>query len=149
MRHSAIFGAVIEQALTNGTIVRFRAEGGSMYPTIRDGETITIAAVSPRAIVRGDILLCRHGTRVLAHRVVGTTGCGTERFFVLRGDAKASCDAPVDASAVVGKVISVVRRGRVIPLCGRAARIRRAARAAASRAKVLGGRFERIIRCTL
>jgi signal peptidase I len=146
MRDSGIFDAVIEQALTNGTMVRFRAEGDSMYPTIRDGETITVAPVSPEAIVRGDVLLCRHGTRVLAHRVVGTTSCGTDHFFVLRGDAKASCDAPVDASAVVGKVINVVRGARLIPLCGRAARIRRAARTAASRAKVFGARFERIIR---
>jgi signal peptidase I len=140
MRHSGIFGAVIEQALANGTMVRFCAEGDSMYPTIRDGETITVAAASPDAIVRGDVLLFRHGTRVLAHRVVRTTSCGNERFFVLRGDAKASCDPPVGASALVGKVVSVAREGRLIPLCGRAARIRRAARAAASRAKAFGVR---------
>ncbi len=149
MRHSEIFGAVIEQALTSGTVVRFRAEGDSMYPTIRDGETIVVAAVSPPAGVRGDILLCRHGSRVLAHRVVDMTGCGTERFFVLRGDAKASCDAPVDGRAVVGTVVGVVRGGRVVPLGGRVARIRCALRAAASRARVFGAGFERIIRSTL
>jgi signal peptidase len=148
MRHSGIFGAVIEQALTNGTMVRFRAEGSSMYPTIRDGEAITIAPVSAEEIVRGDVLLYRHGTRVLAHRLVGMTRCGTEHVFVLRGDAKACCDAPVEASAVVGKVVNVVRGGRVVRLCGRAARIRRAARVAASRAKHFGVRFERIIRST-
>ena len=134
MRHSEIFGAVIEEALTNGTIVRFRAEGISMYPTIRDGEAITVAAVSTDDVVRGDVLLCRHGKRVLAHRVVGVTTCGTERFFELRGDAKTSCDAPVAANAVVGKVIGVRRNGRVIPLAGRAARLRHRARRAASRA---------------
>ena len=134
MRHSAIFGAVVEEALMNGTMVRFRAEGISMYPTIRDGEAITVAAVSTDEVVRGDVLLCRHGTRVLAHRVVGVTTCGTERFFELRGDAKTSCDAPVAAKAVVGRVVGVRRNGRVIPLSGRAARIRHGARAAASRA---------------
>src|SRR3954462_12321797 len=138
MRHSGIFGAVIEQALTNGTMVQFRAEGSSMYPTIRDGETITIAPVSTEEIVRGDVLLCRHGARVLAHRLVGKTRCGAEHFFVLQGDAKAGCDAPVEASAIVGKVVNVVRGGRVVRLCGRAPRIRRAARVAASRAKHFG-----------
>jgi len=106
-----------------------------MYPTIRDGEVITIAAVSPDDIVRGDVLLCRHDRRVLAHRVVDVTTRGTGRVFHLRGDAKAACDAPVGADAVVGKVLSVCRNGRVTPLCGRAARLRHAARTSASGAK--------------
>ena len=134
MRHSGIFGALLTDALTNGNMVRFRAEGTSMHPTIRDGETITVAAVATDDVVRGDVLLCAHGTRVLAHRVVGVTTCGAQRFFELRGDAKASCDGPIGASAVVARVINVARNGRLIRLCGRAARVRRRTRAALSRA---------------
>jgi signal peptidase I len=137
VRHSDIFGAVIEEALMKGTVVRFRAEGNSMYPTIRDGEAIMVAAVCTNDGVRGDVLLCRHGKRLLAHRVVGVTTDGTERFFELRGDAKASCDAPVGARAVVGRVVGVRRNGREIALSGRAARLRHRARAAASGAKAL------------
>lgn len=122
-------------ALTSGTIVRFRAEGISMHPTIRDGEAITIAAVRTDDVVRGDVLLCRNRRRVLAHRVVGVTTCGSQRFFELRGDANDSCDMPIGADAVVGRVVGVRRNGRVVPLCGRAARLRYSARAAASRAR--------------
>jgi len=57
MRHSGIFSGIIEEALAHGTAVRFRAEGTSMYPTIRDGETITVVAVSTDEVVRGDVLL--------------------------------------------------------------------------------------------
>ncbi len=134
MRHSETFGAVIDDALRSGATVRFRAEGASMYPTIRDGDTVTVAAVSARDIVRGDILLCRHDARVLAHRVVGVTTCDGALFFELRGDAKGSSDAPVGASAVVGRVINVERNGRLIELYGPAARLRHAARKALSRA---------------
>ena len=149
VRLSDTFGAVIKEALATGTVVRFRAEGISMYPTIRDGEVITVAAVSTEEVVLGDVLLCRHGQRVLAHRVVGMTTCGTERFFELRGDAKAACDPPVRASAIVGKVVGVRRNGRVVPLSGRAARLRYRTRAAASHARsrvmsiaaILGGAF--------
>ena len=90
MRISYLFGAVIEKALTAGTTVRFRAEGTSMYPTIRDGEAITIAAVSTNDVVRGDVLLCRHEKRMVAHRVVSVGRRGTDRFFELRGDSKGS-----------------------------------------------------------
>jgi hypothetical protein len=135
MRDSDLFTAVMEKALTTGATVRFRAEGTSMYPTIRDGESISIAAVSPAKVVRGDVLLCRHEKRVLAHRVVGVTTHDTGRLFELRGDAKAACDVPVGADDVVGQVIAVQRNGRLVGLSGRAARLRYTARTAASRAK--------------
>ena len=135
MRASGIFVAVVDEALKAGIHVRFSAEGDSMYPTIRDGEAITIAAVSTDEVVRGDVLLCRHGKRLLAHRVVGVTTRGADRFYGLRGDAKAACDAPVGTDALVGKVISVCRNGRRVSLCGPVARLRYRARAAASRAK--------------
>jgi signal peptidase len=135
MRHSDSFGAIIEEALALGTVVRFRAEGTSMYPTIRDGETITIARVSIDEVVQGDVLLCRQGQRVVAHRVVGATVGDAARIFELRGDAKAACDAPVGADAVVGRVIAVSRNGRIVPLCGLVARLRHRARATASQTK--------------
>ena len=71
-----------------GLCVRFRAEGLSMYPAIRHGELITVGPVAADQVVRGDVLLCRHSTRVLAHRVVAMTGYGSERVLQLRGDAK-------------------------------------------------------------
>jgi signal peptidase I len=114
---------------------RFRAEGLSMYPAIRHGELITVGPVDCDQVVRGDVLLCRHSTQVLAHRVVATAGYGSERVLQLRGDAKQGCDAPVAARDVIGRVLSVRRNGRAITLCGRAARLRHTIRTAASRAK--------------
>jgi len=137
MRHSYLFGAVIEKALTAGATVRFRAEGSSMYPTIRDGEAVTIAAVCTDDIVRGDVLLCRHEQRMVAHRVVNVGSRGTERFFELRGDSKASCDMPVGVFAVIGRIIDVRRNGRLVTLSGRAARLKHVVRAAGSHIKWL------------
>lgn len=135
MRDSSLLGAVVDDALTTGAFVRFRAEGSSMYPTIHDGDVITIAPISTAEVVVGDVLLCRHDDRMLAHRVVGITARDSSLSFDLRGDAKAACDAPVRADAVIGRVISTSRNGRVFVLSGRAARARHATRAAASRAK--------------
>jgi signal peptidase I len=133
--HPHVFAAVIDHALSTGRVARFRAEGASMYPTIRDGESIAIASVAADDIVAGDVLLCRHDTRLLAHRVVRVSARGEARVFELRGDAKRACDAPIGAEAIVGQVIAVHRGGRTISLTGRAARLRRRALAAASFAK--------------
>ncbi len=56
--------------LRRGQSVRFRAPGLSMHPTIKEGETITVAPVTPVDIKRGDILLYLVGTKAIAHRVV-------------------------------------------------------------------------------
>jgi hypothetical protein len=134
MQDTGLFRALVEEALAAGTVVRFRAEGTSMHPTIRDGDVITIAPVSSGDVVRGDVLLCRRDARMLAHRLVAVTTRGAERRFHFRGDAVAGCDAPVGADALVGKVISVCRYGRAAPFGGRGARLRHTARRLASRA---------------
>ncbi len=45
------------ELLRNGQSVRFSAPGRSMYPTIREGEPITVQPVSPSAVQKGDIIL--------------------------------------------------------------------------------------------
>ena len=61
------------ELLRQGKNVRFRAPGLSMHPTIREGETITVAPISPFDIKRRDILLYLAGKKVIAHRVVRIT----------------------------------------------------------------------------
>ena len=56
--------------LSHGHPIRFHATGISMQPTINHGETITIVPVEPREIKRGDIVLYRAKTAIIAHRVI-------------------------------------------------------------------------------
>jgi len=59
-------------------------------------------------------------------------------IFILRGDASAACDNPVEAQQILGKVVSVEKNGRSIDLYSRRARILRVAYA-------WGSRFKRLI----
>jgi signal peptidase I len=128
-----VFQDVIADALASGNRIRFRAAGTSMLPTIRDGDLITIAPVAPNEIVAGDVLLCRHGDRLFAHRLVAVTRQGPERMLELRGDCNTDADAIVSERAIVAKVIDVSRNGRVIPLAGWRARVRHRLRTASAR----------------
>ena len=127
----------MQDAVPAGLVVRFRAEGLSMCPTIRDGELITVGPVSAHQIVRGDVLLCRQSTRLLAHRVVAVHTRGGERVVQLRGDAKGADDAPIALNDVIGRVVSVQRNGHGIRMSGRTARLRHTVRTVASRVKAL------------
>ena len=122
-----LFTDVTTGLLRQGYGVRFYAKGWSMYPTIKDGEMITVEPVVPSQVRRGDILLYHNGKGMIAHRVVRIARkkallnpqdsvLGT--VFILRGDASSTCDEPVEADQVLGKVVSVEQNGRLIDLDG-------------------------------
>jgi hypothetical protein len=96
-----------------------------MYPTIKDGESITVEPVVASQVKRGNILFHHNGRGVIAHRVVriarkkpllNPQDTVLDISFILRGDASSICDEPVEAGQVLGKVVSVERNGRLIDL---------------------------------
>lgn len=128
----AAFVDVVSDLLRRGHSVRFRAKGGSMHPTIREGEAITVAPVLPGAIRRGDVILYRSGKSVIAHRVARVTRLPNGGLvFVPRADASGSCDGCVDEAAILGKVTSVERDGRALNPTSAIARTRAWARSVA------------------
>jgi hypothetical protein len=114
-----MFEELTGELLRDGYAVRFRPGGHSMHPTIRDGEHVTIAPVRANEIKRGDIILYQSPRGPLAHRVMKMEGKLNARLFILRGDACTSCDAPVSASQVLGRAVSVERNGRALRLSRR------------------------------
>jgi signal peptidase I len=111
LRHDTrAFLQISGDLLDAGCRVRFRAHGASMIPAIRDGETVTVETVDPAAVKPGDILLYHHQRRPIAHRVVEVRRDGDLiAGFVLRGDAKAGCDALVKPEQILGRVVVSVR----------------------------------------
>src|SRR5262249_1929168 len=100
------FVDVVTELLSLGYRVRFRAEGASMRPTIRGGETITVKPVSE--VKMGDIALYRTERGVIAHRVVGIRkGNGNAPVFLTRGEAIGSTEEAVQEQQVLGKVVAV------------------------------------------
>lgn len=139
INRSEAFVDLSAELLSRGHRVRFRPNGNSMLPTIKDGEAVTVAPVEHSAIKRGDILLYLTRRGVTAHRVVKISKSKKEAKealgFILRGDAPGSSDESVRFDQVLGKVISVERDGRNIDLTSRRAKIMRATREGASKIK--------------
>jgi hypothetical protein len=116
--------ALITDCLKNGRAVRFRAPGRSMHPTIRENETLVVAPAAPAWLSVGDIVLSRCGEKITAHRLVwvdaetavADTPGGPEGrpVFILRGDACSTYDPPVPADQILGKVVAVERKGRMV-----------------------------------
>jgi signal peptidase I len=130
----AAFVEVVTDLLRRGHSVRFRAKGGSMHPTIREGEAITVAPVRPAEIQLGDLILYRSGRGVTAHRVVRVVRDPDGTLaFIPRGDSSTTRDEPVAQSAVLGRVVGVERDGRALDPTGAGAWTLAVLRATAAR----------------
>lgn len=123
------------ELLSQGTTVRFRPSGRSMYPSIREGELITVEPVVASDVTLGDIVLYRSERGLIAHRVVGTSPTQSSVLsphYFLRGDTSLSCDQPVEAQQILGRVVGVERDGRSLALASRGAKLWHKARSLAS-----------------
>ena len=129
------FEQICTELLRKGHRVKFRAPGDSMYPTVCDGDVVTVMPIETASITIGDIILYRHISGVAAHRVMRILkrskkdsrsalqgpqdrSLSETLEFVFRGDAAINDDAPVSSEQILGKVISIERNGRRIdPYC--------------------------------
>ena len=110
-----MFPELISDLLHSGHNVRFRAPGRSMYPTIREGEVITVEPVLPKDVRKGDILLYRLEESPIAHRVARIERHKDDTLhFLLRDDTWGCCEDSVAAGQVLGRVLSVERAGRML-----------------------------------
>ena len=124
------------ELLSRGTTVRFRPSGRSMYPSIREGELITVEPVVASDVTLGDIVLYRSERGLIAHRVVGSSPTQSSvlspHHFFLLGDASLSRDEPVVSEQILGRVVGVDRNGRSVALATRGAKLWYKARRLAS-----------------
>lgn len=117
---SDIFNSLCTGLLRDGTGVRFKATGGSMWPDVRDGDVIEIEQVDFAGLRVGDIAYTvNRAGKILVHRVVKKTNNGQGRFVVTKGDALEFPDEIISAERVLGRVRKVSRAGQSIDLKNR------------------------------
>jgi len=135
---SCLFTDVATGLLRQGLGVRFYAKGWSMYPTIKEGEVITVEPVEPSKVKRGDIILYQNLKGLIAHRVVSIektsdesrglrteqnmnfstqpSSLGPHHFFFLRGDGEDKGSETIEPRQILGKVVLIEgNRGAINP----------------------------------
>jgi hypothetical protein len=101
--------AVVTGLLEQQTPVRFRVQGPSMNPVLRDGDVIEVHPVGPGDLRRGGVYLFQRPDRLTLHRLIARNA---------RGDAGFVADAAVDGiewistEAILGVAVALHRNGR-------------------------------------
>lgn len=97
-----------ELARSGAALLRVR--GGSMAPSLLDGDVVSVQAAPPR---RGDLAVVRAGDRLLCHRLL-SSGRGHVTLF---GESRAVVErlAVPSEAQVIGRIEAVLRGGRFRP----------------------------------
>jgi hypothetical protein len=86
----------------------------SMAPVVRPGDRVRLVPLLDAAPRLGELLAVVADGGLLLHRLVARAGAG----LVLKGDALAFPDAPVEPGSVLGRVVAIERGGRVVRIDG-------------------------------
>jgi GNAT superfamily N-acetyltransferase len=103
-----------KEVLRKGGLLRFKAHGSSMYPSIQHGATIVVKSVKPKAVKFGDIVFASCNGRALVHRMVGRFTQDGVPMFILRGDFSIASINMVPQQNVLGHVVNVAQKGSQI-----------------------------------
>lgn len=100
----------IEQLLKDGSAIRLKPQGYSMYPLFHPGRDEAVIEAYPIHLLRrGDIILYRREQGILVlHRIFRITSDG----FYLVGDNQTEIEGPLRPDQIRGKMTGVVRNGK-------------------------------------
>jgi len=106
------FESLVDEVLSKGDTLRFRASGISMQPFIRDGDILEIQPSGGELFRTTDIVLCKSPKgRLVAHRIVGIKPEEGRDKLIIQGDALWQLDGNIDTGEVLGRVVAVIRDG--------------------------------------
>lgn len=104
------FVELLRAVLDKGVRARFRANGFSMSPFIRDGDVVTVFPLSAASTCLGDVLAFVHPQtgKLAVHRMIGKIGDS----LIIKGDNVGEADGFVHRANVLGIVARVERNGK-------------------------------------
>ena len=94
--------------LSEGKTLKVRAEGYSMYPSIRPGSLIFIKPLEKaEKPLKGEIIAWKRDSGLVVHRITGIIEREGNHLFITRGDSSLTDDQPVLPGNIAGRVIEI------------------------------------------
>jgi len=98
--------------LSQGTTIRIKAHGYSMYPSIKPGSLLIIEPIHGKGPpVKGEIVAIKREGGLVVHRVIKIIIENGVRKYVARGDSNALADSPVGLDMIAGRVVRAEATG--------------------------------------
>lgn len=102
------FDAAGREVAAGRSVIEIPIHGGSMMPTLRDGDVAQVVLDDQAVYAPGDVIVFRQAGAMIAHRIVrGPLTSAGRRFVIARGDARLMPDLPVSFAEIVGRVTGI------------------------------------------
>lgn len=106
--------------LAEGKTLKVRADGYSMYPSVKPGAVIFIEPLAPETnLVPGEIIAWKRESGFVVHRLSRILKTNDNISYITRGDSCASEDPPVNRELIAGKVVRVENGSGIIKTSGK------------------------------
>ena len=94
--------------LAEGKILKIKADGYSMYPTVKPGSVIYIEPLTENmSPAPGEIIAWKRESGFVVHRLVRIIRNGDKTIYFTRGDSCVYEDQPVTKEIIAGRVVRV------------------------------------------
>jgi signal peptidase I len=103
---------ISKKLLDEGYSVKLTVGGISMFPYLLNQEQVNVEPVWDKSIQIGDILVFQFDDKWVAHRLIKIKGSR----YITNGDFCIKKDAPLLHDEIIGRVIAVYRKNKVISL---------------------------------
>jgi hypothetical protein len=103
---------LLRAVVARGVPLRSTVRGFSMFPFIRDGDTLTIAPPGDAALRVGEVVAFTQPAsgQLAIHRIIARAGAG----WLIRGDNSWMPDGVIPPENIIGRVVCVERNRRVV-----------------------------------
>jgi signal peptidase I len=92
--------------LSDGTTIRIKAHGYSMYPSVKPGSLLIIEPIKVKGDPKpGELIVVKRESGLIVHRLVKIVIKDGVRYYIARGDSNAYADQPVKIEMITGRVI--------------------------------------------
>ncbi|MBN1890764.1 MAG: hypothetical protein JW850_22405 [Thermoflexales bacterium] len=109
--------SILREQLARGEVLRLRVTSDSMRPLIRAGDEVELVGVTDLTGLRpGDILTFDQAGVLMTHRLLGQVEHAGERAWLTQGDNLLAPDLAWPDTCLLGHVVTIVSRGRVLSL---------------------------------
>ena len=100
---------LMRAGLPEGSSLKLEVSGWSMFPFIRDGDTVVVSLASGGRVRLGTVVVFVHRPtgKLLMHRVIGRRG----GMYLIKGDTIFQSDGLASGQDILGMVTKVLRRG--------------------------------------
>lgn len=105
-----LFAELCASLLQVGTSIRFSAQGDSMLPSLRSGDTLICEPVEGRQLRVGDVVffITADGQGIF-HRIIRTRRQNASPFFLVQADNALKPDGWKSAGEILGRVNHITR----------------------------------------